>query len=69
MDGVTETLHDYGALAFWDFATAAPYVDINMNPVSPGEKKPGALWKDAIYFSGHKFIGGPDTPGWFGRAE
>jgi selenocysteine lyase/cysteine desulfurase len=29
---VTQLVHKYGALAFWDFAAAAPYVDIEMNP-------------------------------------
>ena len=30
---ITAILHSHGALSFWDYATAAPYVDINMNPV------------------------------------
>ena len=29
-------LHKYGALSFWDFASAAPYVKIDMNPVIDG---------------------------------
>ena len=29
---VTALLHRYGALAFWDYAAAAPYVNIDMNP-------------------------------------
>ncbi len=57
-DAITELLHRYKALSFWDFAAAAPYVDINMNPI---ENK--ALAKDAIFFSTHKLIGGPGTPG------
>ena len=60
VDGVTRVLHEAGALAFWDYAAAAPYVEINMNPV--GED--GAdLTKDVIFISPHKFIGGPGTPG------
>ena len=57
--GITRLLHDHGALAFWDFAAAAPYVDVEMNPDSgnPAERK------DAIFLSPHKFIGGPGTPG------
>lgn len=50
---VTRTLHDHGALAFWDFAAAAPYVDID---VTAGDF-------DAVFLSPHKFIGGPGTPG------
>src|SRR5690606_5929298 len=29
---ITRLLHEHGALAFWDFAAAGPYVDIEMNP-------------------------------------
>jgi selenocysteine lyase/cysteine desulfurase/tRNA(Ile)-lysidine synthase TilS/MesJ len=53
---ITRVLKSHGALAFFDFATCAPYVDINMNP-SPEESI------DAIVFSGHKFIGGPGATG------
>lgn len=49
---ITALLHEHGALAFWDFAAAAPYVDIDMG-----------LGYDAIFISPHKFIGGPGTPG------
>ena len=30
-DVITEILHRGGALSFWDYATAAPYVEIDMN--------------------------------------
>ena len=53
---VAELLHRYDALSFWDFAAAGPYVDINMN-------LPGGAYKDAIFLSPHKFVGGPGTPG------
>ena len=49
---VTEVLHGHGALACWDFAAAAPYVDIDMRQGF-----------DAVFLSPHKFIGGPGTPG------
>ena len=29
---ISRILHRGGALSFWDYATAAPYVEINMNP-------------------------------------
>lgn len=29
---ITTLLHRYNCLAFWDYATAAPYIQINMNP-------------------------------------
>ena len=53
---VADLLHAHGALSFWDFAACAPYVEIEMNG-------PGSSYKDAIFISPHKFIGGPGTPG------
>jgi selenocysteine lyase/cysteine desulfurase len=47
-------------LAFWDFAAAGPYVDIEMNPRCIEHS---LAYKDAIFLSPHKFIGGPGTPG------
>ncbi len=57
---ISDLLHRHGALAFWDFAAAAPYVDIEFTPRCT--KHPGA-YKDAVFLSPHKFIGGPSTPG------
>ena len=50
---VCALLKRYGALSFWDYAAAAPYVAINLaeNPL------------DGVFISPHKFIGGPGTPG------
>ncbi|MBK7046600.1 MAG: aminotransferase class V-fold PLP-dependent enzyme [bacterium] len=60
--GISTLLHEHGALAFWDFAAAAPYVRMEMNLRGAGES--GALaYKDAVFISPHKFIGGPGTPG------
>jgi selenocysteine lyase/cysteine desulfurase len=50
-------MHEYGGLCFIDFAASAPYVDIDMNPEDPMEKL------DAIFFSPHKFLGGPGSSG------
>nr|CAD7399828.1 unnamed protein product [Timema cristinae] len=58
----TLLLHQYGALAFWDYAAAAPYIKLDMNPFLPGVDEQ-AVFKDAIFFSVHKFIGGVQTPG------
>jgi selenocysteine lyase/cysteine desulfurase len=55
-------LHRHGALSFYDYAAAAPYVSIAMGPFAPGETDPLA-YHDAIFISPHKFIGGPGTPG------
>ncbi|MCK9638544.1 MAG: aminotransferase class V-fold PLP-dependent enzyme [Prolixibacteraceae bacterium] len=50
-------MHEYGGLCFVDFAASAPYVKIDMHPKNPME----AL--DAIFFSPHKFLGGPGSSG------
>jgi selenocysteine lyase/cysteine desulfurase len=57
---VSSLLHRYGALSFWDMAAAAPYVGISMRPVDPADP---LSYKDAIFISPHKMIGGPGTPG------
>lgn len=62
VDSISTILHQNGALAVWDYATCAPYVAIDMNPVVSDERRP-FVYKDAVFFSGHKFIGGPGSPG------
>ena len=58
---ITAMLHRHGALSFWDYAAAGPYVDIDMSPEGCEDE---SLCKiDAIFLSPHKFIGGPGTPG------
>jgi len=57
---IAHLLHRYGALSFWDFAAAAPYVQIEMYPQC--SEHPLA-YKDAVFLSPHKFVGGPGTPG------
>ena len=37
---IAALLHRHGALAFFDYATAGPYVDIDMNPVVIGDDAP-----------------------------
>jgi selenocysteine lyase/cysteine desulfurase len=54
---LAKIMHEYGGLAFVDFAASAPYVDIDMHPEDPDEKL------DAIFFSPHKFLGGPGSSG------
>jgi selenocysteine lyase/cysteine desulfurase len=55
---VSSLLHANGALAFWDYAAAAPYVEIDMGSATDGDD-----YYDAIFVSPHKLIGGPGTPG------
>ena len=57
---VSAMLHRHGALSFWDFAAAAPYIEIDMYG---GREHDPLAYKDAIFLSPHKFIGGPGTPG------
>jgi len=58
---ITALLHRHGALSFWDFAAAGPYVEIEMNPQGGDDAEHAR--KDAIFLSPHKFVGGPGTPG------
>ena len=62
-DTISTLLHEHGALAFWDFAAAAPYVDIEMYGEGGRGVADPAAYKDAVFLSPHKFIGGPSTPG------
>ncbi|GAX28402.1 hypothetical protein FisN_4Hh408 [Fistulifera solaris] len=64
VDRIAATLHKHGALAFFDYATGASYMKMDMNP-PPSEKYPlpGSTAKDAIFISPHKMIGGIGTPG------
>jgi len=54
---IAKMIHEHGGLCFVDFACSAPYINMDMHP-----KEKGAHL-DAIYFSPHKFLGGPGTPG------
>jgi selenocysteine lyase/cysteine desulfurase len=53
---VARILHDAGALAFFDFAASAPYDTIDM-------RRDERSSFDAVYFSPHKFLGGPGSCG------
>lgn len=50
-------MHEYNGYCFVDFAASAPYVDIDMHPA----EKEARL--DAVFFSPHKFLGGPGSAG------
>lgn len=54
---IAQMLHNHAGWCFVDFACSAPYVNIDMHPEAKGAHL------DAVYFSGHKFLGGPGTPG------
>ena len=54
---LAKIMHQHDGICFVDFACSAPYVDIDMHPSDPEEKL------DAIFFSPHKFLGGPASSG------
>lgn len=54
---VAKMIHQYNGVCFVDFACSAPYVNIDMHPADE------EAYLDAIFFSPHKFLGGPGTSG------
>lgn len=80
VDLISIIMHEVSGLAFFDYATAAPYLKADMNNLIPdnfedtdtpshyslnklNETQKKLCYKDAIFFSPHKFIGGPNTSG------
>lgn len=58
---VAALLHRYDAIACFDYAASAPYVEIDMNP--PEGAYDGDASLDAVFISPHKFLGGPGASG------
>ena len=54
---MAKLMHEFGGVVFIDYAASAPYMDMDMHPDDPMEKL------DAIFFSPHKFLGGPGASG------
>jgi selenocysteine lyase/cysteine desulfurase len=54
---IAKLMHQHGGVCFVDFACSAPYVTMNMHP------EDSEAYLDAIFFSPHKFLGGPGTCG------
>ena len=64
VNAIAACLHRHNALAFFDYATAAPYTELNMNPPpDPLYPLPHLVAKDAVFISPHKCLGGVGTPG------
>jgi len=55
---IAKMIHAVGGLCFVDFACSAPYVSIDMHPKNDADAS-----LDAIFFSPHKFLGGPGSSG------
>ncbi len=53
---VAKIMHENNGVCFVDFACSGPYVTIDMHPDDE-------RYLDAIFFSPHKFLGGPGTSG------
>jgi selenocysteine lyase/cysteine desulfurase len=53
---IAKICHKHDTIVFFDYAAVAPYVKIDMN-------KDKDSYFDAIFFSPHKFLGGPGTCG------
>jgi selenocysteine lyase/cysteine desulfurase len=53
---VARLAHRHGALVFFDYAAVAPYISIDMN-------RDEESYFDAVFFSPHKFLGGPGSSG------
>ncbi|MED1472096.1 aminotransferase class V-fold PLP-dependent enzyme [Bacillus salipaludis] len=54
---LAKMMHKYGGYCFVDFSASAPYIDMDMHPEDPSTSL------DAIFFSPHKFLGGPSSSG------
>jgi len=54
---LAKIMHQHDGFCFVDFAASAPYVKIDMHPKDPLQRL------DAIFFSPHKFLGGPGSSG------
>ena len=58
---IARLLHRHGAIACFDYAASAPYVEIDMCPPEKTNGEDSSL--DAIFISPHKFLGGPGSSG------
>ncbi len=54
---MAEIVHRYNGYCFVDFSASAPYVKIDMHPPKEAQQL------DAVFFSPHKFLGGPGSSG------
>ena len=54
---LAKIMHEHNGYCFVDFAASAPYVNIDMHPADKMHQL------DAIFFSPHKFLGGPGSAG------
>ncbi|KAF9569967.1 hypothetical protein EC968_002368 [Mortierella alpina] len=63
---ISVLLHRHGAYAFFDYAGVGPYTAIDMNPAPSSNAhhgEPNLAYKDGVFLSTHKFLGGPGSSG------
>lgn len=62
---ISELLHKYDGFAFYDYAGVGPYTTIDMNPPpsNPNGDARNLAYKDGVFISTHKFLGGPGASG------
>jgi selenocysteine lyase/cysteine desulfurase len=63
VQAVTTMLHKHGALSFWDYAGAGPYVKIDLQSTATPAESGMSGGIDGVFLSPHKFIGGPGSCG------
>ena len=75
IDLISILMHKEKGFAFFDYAAGAPYLQIDLNDPLPdsyrkllgfkqlNDYEKIKCFKDGVFFSPHKFIGGPNTPG------
>jgi selenocysteine lyase/cysteine desulfurase len=69
-DRVAILCHENSTLAFFDYAAVAPYIEISVSGPAKHRYfdydltgKEALCYKDAVFISPHKFVGGPGTTG------
>lgn len=60
---ISELLHQYNGFAFYDYAGVGPYTIIDMNPPPSNPSARNLAYKDGVFISTHKFLGGPGASG------
>ncbi|KAF9347006.1 hypothetical protein BGX26_001470 [Mortierella sp. AD094] len=60
---ISELLHKYNAFVFFDYAGVGPYTTIDMNPAPSSHQTENLAYKDGVFISTHKFLGGPGASG------
>ena len=75
VDRIASMIHKEHGFVFFDYAAGSPYLKIDLSDALPEDYRDmlhfkklndfelKTCFKDGIFFSPHKFIGGPNTPG------